>query len=203
MAAPRSAARRPASCDAPRLEWMLSILGASAMNPPLDAAAQPLVLAETRDGICTLTMNRGDRFNALSTAMIGALDAALDAVAADAPGARGGAGGRRPGVLRRSRPDRDARAHRRDVAAGPVRRLHRHDAEAHAHSAAGDRARARRGGRGGLPARLDVRPRGGGGPRASSACPASTPASSARRPQWAWRATCRASARWSSCSPAS
>ena len=53
------------------------------MNPPLDAAAQPFVLAETSDGVCTLTMNRGDRFNSLSTAMIAALDAALDAAAAD------------------------------------------------------------------------------------------------------------------------
>lgn len=53
------------------------------MNPPLDAAAVPFVTTETRDGICTLTMNRPDRFNALSTAMIAALDAALDTVAAD------------------------------------------------------------------------------------------------------------------------
>ncbi len=53
------------------------------MNPPLDAAAAPLVLTDVRDGVATLTMNRGDRFNALSTTMIAALDAALDAVAAD------------------------------------------------------------------------------------------------------------------------
>ena len=53
------------------------------MNAPLEASLQPPVLAETRDGVCTLTMNRGDRFNPLSTAMIAALDAALDAVAAD------------------------------------------------------------------------------------------------------------------------
>jgi enoyl-CoA hydratase/carnithine racemase len=54
------------------------------MNAPVEAGLQPFVLAETRDGICTLTMNRGDRFNPLSTAMIAALDEALDAVAADA-----------------------------------------------------------------------------------------------------------------------
>jgi enoyl-CoA hydratase/carnithine racemase len=42
------------------------------------------VLADTREGVCTLTLNRGDRFNPLSTAMIAALDAALDAVASDA-----------------------------------------------------------------------------------------------------------------------
>lgn len=53
------------------------------MNPPLDAAAAPHVLTEVRDGVATLTMNRGDRFNSLSTAMIAALDQALDTVAAD------------------------------------------------------------------------------------------------------------------------
>ena len=53
------------------------------MNAPLEASLQPPVIAETRDGVCTLTMNRGDRFNPLSTAMIAALDAALDAAAAD------------------------------------------------------------------------------------------------------------------------
>ena len=51
------------------------------MNAPIDAGLHPLVVADTRDGVCTLTMNRGDRFNALSTAMIAALDAALDAAA--------------------------------------------------------------------------------------------------------------------------
>jgi len=56
---------------------------ALSMNPPLDAAAAPHVLTEVRDGVATLTMNRGDRFNSLSTAMIAALDQALDTVAAD------------------------------------------------------------------------------------------------------------------------
>lgn len=54
------------------------------MNAPVEAGLQSLVMADTREGICTLTMNRGDRFNPLSTAMIAALDAALDAVAGDA-----------------------------------------------------------------------------------------------------------------------
>jgi len=62
------------------LEWPV-------MNAPVDAGLVPFVLSETSDGICTLTLNRGDRFNPLSTAMIAALDAALDAAAADA-GAR-------------------------------------------------------------------------------------------------------------------
>ncbi len=53
------------------------------MNAPLEIGLQPYVLADSRDGICTLTMNRGDRFNPLSTGMIAALDAALDVVAGD------------------------------------------------------------------------------------------------------------------------
>jgi enoyl-CoA hydratase/carnithine racemase len=54
------------------------------MNAPVEAGLQPFVLAETRDGVCTLTLNRGDRFNPLSTQMLAALDAALDMAAADA-----------------------------------------------------------------------------------------------------------------------
>ena len=55
------------------------------MNPPLDTRPVPFVRSATSaDGICTLTLNRGDRFNALSTDMLGALDAALDAAASDA-----------------------------------------------------------------------------------------------------------------------
>ena len=48
------------------------------MNAPLEAGLDPCVLASVRDGVRTITMNRGDRFNGLSTAMIAALDAALD-----------------------------------------------------------------------------------------------------------------------------
>jgi enoyl-CoA hydratase/carnithine racemase len=53
------------------------------MNAPLEAALQPFVLADSTDGICTLTLNRGERFNPLSTAMIAAVDAALDQIAGD------------------------------------------------------------------------------------------------------------------------
>ena len=53
------------------------------MNPPLDAGAGPQVLSAVSDGVRTITMNRGDRYNALSTGMIAALDTALDAAAAD------------------------------------------------------------------------------------------------------------------------
>jgi enoyl-CoA hydratase/carnithine racemase len=53
------------------------------MNAPLEAGLAPYVLAETREGVCTLTLNRGDRYNALSQAMIAALEAELDRLAAD------------------------------------------------------------------------------------------------------------------------
>ena len=54
------------------------------MNAPLDAALQPYVLSESRDGVTTLTLNRGERFNPLSRAMITALQAEFDRIAGDA-----------------------------------------------------------------------------------------------------------------------
>ena len=56
------------------------------MNAPVQPAAlEPaLVASDIRDGVATLTLNRGDRLNPLSSAMIAALHAALKAVAADA-----------------------------------------------------------------------------------------------------------------------
>lgn len=53
------------------------------MNAPLDTSAQPLVLRENAAGIATLTLNRPAQFNALNGALLDALRAALDAVAAD------------------------------------------------------------------------------------------------------------------------
>lgn len=55
------------------------------MNAPTPAAAiEPAYLrAETRDGVATLTLDRGERLNPLSSAMIAALHDALKAVAAD------------------------------------------------------------------------------------------------------------------------
>jgi len=44
---------------------------------------EPLVLVSHRDGVAWLTLNRGDRFNPLSSEMIAAVDAALEAAAAD------------------------------------------------------------------------------------------------------------------------
>jgi enoyl-CoA hydratase/carnithine racemase len=53
------------------------------MHAAADPDLSPLVLARTADGVATLSLNRGDRFNALSRAMIAALEAAIDAVAQD------------------------------------------------------------------------------------------------------------------------
>jgi enoyl-CoA hydratase/carnithine racemase len=53
------------------------------MNAPLDAALQPFLLSESSDGVTTLTLNRGDRFNPLSQAMVAALQAELDRLASD------------------------------------------------------------------------------------------------------------------------
>lgn len=45
---------------------------------------RPLVIRSVDDGVLTMTLNRGERFNPLSSAMIAALDAELEAAAADA-----------------------------------------------------------------------------------------------------------------------
>ena len=51
------------------------------------AATAPFVLSTRDAGVTTVTLNRGDRFNPLSSEMIAALQAALDEAAAD-PGVR-------------------------------------------------------------------------------------------------------------------
>ena len=48
---------------------------------------QPVLLREDRDGVATLTMNRPQQMNLLTSEMIGALQTALDAIATD-PGVR-------------------------------------------------------------------------------------------------------------------
>ncbi len=51
------------------------------MNAPVEAGLQPYVLSVVRDGVATLTLNRGERYNALSLPMIAALEEALDGLA--------------------------------------------------------------------------------------------------------------------------
>jgi enoyl-CoA hydratase/carnithine racemase len=53
------------------------------MNAPLDTALQPFVLSETSGGVATLTLNRGDRINPLSQAMVAAMQTELDRLALD------------------------------------------------------------------------------------------------------------------------
>jgi enoyl-CoA hydratase/carnithine racemase len=53
------------------------------MDGTAGAATQPYVLVDIREGVATVTLNRGERFNALSLPMIAALEAALDALAED------------------------------------------------------------------------------------------------------------------------
>jgi enoyl-CoA hydratase/carnithine racemase len=55
------------------------------MNAPVTAEVQaPYVLRNDAEGIATLTMNRGDRLNPLSTDMLSALQGELDRIATDA-----------------------------------------------------------------------------------------------------------------------
>jgi enoyl-CoA hydratase/carnithine racemase len=54
------------------------------MNAPVEAGVRPYVLTRTQNGVRTLTMNRGERFNALSREMLAALEAAIDEAGADA-----------------------------------------------------------------------------------------------------------------------
>ncbi|HEY6241736.1 MAG TPA: enoyl-CoA hydratase [Burkholderiales bacterium] len=54
------------------------------MNAPAKSEVEaPYVLREDADGVVTLTLNRGDRMNPLSIAMLSALQAELDRVARD------------------------------------------------------------------------------------------------------------------------
>ena len=53
------------------------------MSAALDTDMLPFVLSETRGGVRTLTLNRGDRFNALSSDMLQALEREIDDAAGE------------------------------------------------------------------------------------------------------------------------
>jgi enoyl-CoA hydratase/carnithine racemase len=54
------------------------------MNAPLEAGIAPYVLSRTEGGVCHLTLNRGERYNALSRDMIAALQAEITRIAGEA-----------------------------------------------------------------------------------------------------------------------
>jgi enoyl-CoA hydratase/carnithine racemase len=53
------------------------------MNAPLEAGIAPFVLSSAEGGVCRLTLNRGERYNPLSQAMIRALQDELARIAGD------------------------------------------------------------------------------------------------------------------------
>jgi enoyl-CoA hydratase/carnithine racemase len=53
------------------------------MNAPLEAGVAPFVLSRVEDGVCRVTLNRGERYNPLSSGMIAAMRAELDRIGAD------------------------------------------------------------------------------------------------------------------------
>ena len=57
------------------------------MNKRAQAAeveAEPVLITHSRDGVARLTMNRPRQFNAISMAMLGAMQRALDDISRDA-----------------------------------------------------------------------------------------------------------------------
>jgi enoyl-CoA hydratase/carnithine racemase len=53
------------------------------MNAPLEAGVTPYVLSATDQGVCRLTLNRGDRYNPLSRDMIAALQSEIARIGAE------------------------------------------------------------------------------------------------------------------------
>ena len=71
------------SPGSPKSEYRSARRESSPVTAPAESGLAPLLLAAASDGVCTLTLNRGERFNALSRDMIGALETELDRIAAD------------------------------------------------------------------------------------------------------------------------
>ena len=67
------------------------------------------LLYERDDRYVTITLNRPERRNCLSSEMLGELEDALRTTGGDGDSSRRGAGRQRPGVLVGARPGRDGR----------------------------------------------------------------------------------------------
>ena len=53
------------------------------MSQPTSSADTPYIISQREQGIVTLTLNRGDRFNPLSEEMLAALQGEIDTIAKD------------------------------------------------------------------------------------------------------------------------
>ena len=73
--------------------------------------ARPCVASSTHDGVATLTLNRPERFNSLSSEMIAGLQAELDAIRIDRSVGAVILAGEGRGFLCRTRSQGNARAH--------------------------------------------------------------------------------------------
>src|SRR6516225_5856058 len=83
LAASRNAVDKgTAGMSAEQARMLEYSIGAS-VNAPLETAVVPYVLSGTKDGVATLILNRGERFNPLSRAMIAALQSEIDRIAGD------------------------------------------------------------------------------------------------------------------------
>ena len=127
-------------------------------------AAAPVLLRERDGAIAILVLNRPAARNSLSEALLDALSAAFDRDRRRQVDPRGGAGGQRPGVLRRPRPEGIDGAPRRRRRRPRLFQAHhdhvqRDDAANRQSAAAGDRRGAGRRQRRRLPTGGELRPR--------------------------------------------
>jgi len=109
---PPQARSRSSSCASRRNPLPPSSEGVSNERSNAAEVQAPFVVRSDADGIATLTLSRGDRLNPLSSAMLGALQSALDEVAGTRVSVSSSSRGRQAFLRRarsarmRSRPDK-------------------------------------------------------------------------------------------------
>ena len=136
--------------------------GAPAIVPDAHGE-EPLVLRTDQGAVTTLTLNRPRQFNALSSAMLAALQMELDKDRRRRVGARRRAGGRGQGILRGARSQRDAQPPGQGLPECTLPTVQPDDVDDQPPPTARHRPRAWAGDGGRLPAGGSVRPGGGGG----------------------------------------